>query len=167
MYVRFFGSFVSQTSCPQDLLGGVGAPCSSSLAGPESDLIFIQEILGWILQELPSSELIKAHFSRWFSFSKGGIYSFPGGYPYSHNHGGEWVPPKGFFSLLLGHFPLPWSSMIMGRMPLVYLWCLLSGCSWRCFKPLGISIPTSTVVQLPRKMYLTWGDAIILSYNEN
>ena len=39
MYVsRFFGSFVSQTSCPQDLFGGVGAPCSSSLAGPESDL---------------------------------------------------------------------------------------------------------------------------------
>ena len=34
------------TSCPQDLFGGVGAPCSSSLAGPERlDQIFIREIL--------------------------------------------------------------------------------------------------------------------------
>ena len=51
---------------------------------------------------------------------------------------------NGFFLNNVFFFP-----MIMGgRVPFVYLWCLLSDCSWGCLKPLfNISIPTSMVAR--------------------
>lgn len=129
------------TSCPQDLFGGVGAPCSSSLAGPERlDQIFIQEIirnpwqaLQWFpptIMEVENESLQNASFRNNRSI---------------------------FHSIILG-----------GRMPFVYLWCLLSDCSWGCLKPLFISIPTPMVAQhcttTPAKCIPR---GAMQSYNEN
>ena len=125
------------TSCPQDLFGGVGAPCSSSLAGPERlDQIFIREIL-----EKLSNKFLPQSW-KW-----------------------RMGPSKTILFETIG----PFSTPIMGGMvPFVYLWCLLSDCSWGCLKPLFISIPTSMVAQhcttnpakcIPR--------GAMQSYNEN